>query len=90
MYVWSSKGGLDRQRLQRSHAVQAAIHVSTYSGGVSADGKKFGIVIARFNSLVTNLLLQGALETFERHGSTDIDVRRFLTAMQHIDLFFIP
>jgi len=29
---------------------------------------KFGIVVARFNSLVTKQLLEGALEDFERHG----------------------
>ena len=33
-----------------------------------ANDLKFAIVIARFNDLVTKLLLEGALEAFDRHG----------------------
>ena len=35
---------------------------------------KFGIVVGRFNDLVTKLLLEGALEDFERHGLSREDV----------------
>ena len=37
---------------------------------------KFGVVVARFNSLVTKELLEGAHEVFERHGvqSSSVDV----------------
>ena len=37
---------------------------------------RFGVVVARFNSLVTKQLLEGAHETFERHGvsSANVDV----------------
>lgn len=37
---------------------------------------KFAIVVGRFNDLVTKLLLEGALEDFQRHGVAreDVDV----------------
>jgi 6,7-dimethyl-8-ribityllumazine synthase len=37
---------------------------------------RFAVVVARFNDLVTKLLLEGALEHFERHGvsASDVDV----------------
>jgi hypothetical protein len=58
---------------RRSLRVQA----KTYIGSVTADkDMKFGVVVARFNSLVTKELLEGAHEVFERHGveSSNIDV----------------
>ncbi len=36
-------------------------------------GKKFGIVVSRFNSLVTVPLLNGALDAFTRHGGKKED-----------------
>lgn len=35
---------------------------------VGQSNHKFGVVVGRFNDLVTKLLLEGALEAFERHG----------------------
>lgn len=49
----------------------------TFVGAVTADKEmRFGVVVARFNSLVTKQLLEGAHETFERHGvsSANVDV----------------
>ncbi len=45
---------------------------------VSRKGTRYGVVVARFNDLVTKLLLDGCLDTFKRHGAAreDIDVRR--------------
>jgi 6,7-dimethyl-8-ribityllumazine synthase len=45
-------------------------------GQLNADGQRFGIVVARFNSLIGKELLGGALDCVERHGgNTDkIDV----------------
>ncbi len=37
-------------------------------GQLSAEGKSFGIVISRFNSLVTSQLLNGAIDCITRHG----------------------
>jgi 6,7-dimethyl-8-ribityllumazine synthase len=37
---------------------------------------KFGVVVGRFNDLVTKLLLDGAMGAFARHGvaAEDVDV----------------
>lgn len=45
-----------------------------YEGGLSADGKKFAIVVSKFNQTVTKKLLDGALDCFRKHGASDIDV----------------
>ncbi|MFW2367361.1 MAG: 6,7-dimethyl-8-ribityllumazine synthase [Desulforhopalus sp.] len=47
-------------------------------GNLNADGKKFGIVVARFNSFLSEKLLEGALDSLVRSGaaSDDIDVVR--------------
>ena len=47
-------------------------------GGPWAEGKKIGIVAARFNELVTARLLEGAVEVLRRHGHDEdkIDVVR--------------
>ena len=50
---------------------------TTYHGALQASGMRFGVVVGRFNSLVTDLLLNGCLEAFERHGcdvSSDVQV----------------
>lgn len=41
----------------------------TIEGHLSAAGLKFGIVVSRFNSLVTEALLQGAMDCLVRHGA---------------------
>lgn len=51
--------------------------LSVYEGALhSAGDVKFAVVVARFNSLVTKGLLEGALSEFERHGVplTNVDV----------------
>jgi len=47
-------------------------------GNLRADGKKFGIIVARFNSFISERLLEGAIDTLERSGAAaaDIDVAR--------------
>lgn len=39
--------------------------------GFSAKGKKFAIVVARFNSFIVESLLEGALDTLKRVGNVD-------------------
>ncbi|CAN6249220.1 unnamed protein product [Urochloa humidicola] len=46
----------------------AAGHQKLMGSLTSNEGLRFGVVVARFNEVVTNLLLQGALETFERYS----------------------
>lgn len=43
-------------------------------GGLSGQGLKIGIVVARFNDFVTTRLLEGALAALSRHGVRDEDV----------------
>ncbi len=45
--------------------------VQTLKGTLDADGLSFGIVVARFNSLVTKQLLDGAVDCLVRHGAAD-------------------
>jgi 6,7-dimethyl-8-ribityllumazine synthase len=43
-------------------------------GSLSAGGLKFGIVVSRFNDLVTSRLLSGALDALERTGASEKDI----------------
>lgn len=42
--------------------------MTTRRGRLQGSGKKFGIVVARFNEFITKRLLESALETLERGG----------------------
>ena len=52
--------------------------MSIYEGSLVATGLRFAIVVSRFNSLVTEQLLAGALDALRRHGADEgtIDVYR--------------
>ena len=43
-------------------------------GNLNAGGKSFGIVVSRFNTLVTQELLKGAVDCLVRHGVNDKDI----------------
>ena len=43
-------------------------------GGLSADGLRFAVVVSRFNSFITERLLQGTLDALERGGAASKDV----------------
>jgi 6,7-dimethyl-8-ribityllumazine synthase len=45
-----------------------------YEGSLVATGLKVGLVVARFNSLVTEQLLLGAADAMRRHGVKDADI----------------
>lgn len=47
-------------------------------GNLGAGGKKFGIIVARFNSFIGERLLEGAMDTLIRSGASgdDIEVLR--------------
>ncbi len=44
------------------------------AGKLDAQGKKFGIVISRFNSFFTEQLLKGAEDCLVRHGANSDDI----------------
>jgi 6,7-dimethyl-8-ribityllumazine synthase len=52
--------------------------VNYIEGHQSADGKKFGIVVSRYNSFISEKLLEGAIDSLFRSGvvESDIDVVR--------------
>lgn len=43
-------------------------------GNLKADGKKFAIVVARFNSFISEKLLEGAIDSLIRSGAADADI----------------
>jgi 6,7-dimethyl-8-ribityllumazine synthase len=51
--------------------------MNVYEGSLVATGLKVGVVVARFNALVTEQLLSGALDALRRHGVKDGDVDVF-------------
>ncbi|MFP4374508.1 MAG: 6,7-dimethyl-8-ribityllumazine synthase [Spirochaetaceae bacterium] len=48
--------------------------MTIYEGKLSAQGKKFAIVVSRFNSFITEKLLEGATDCLLRHGGADEDI----------------
>jgi 6,7-dimethyl-8-ribityllumazine synthase len=55
---------------------RAMIQPGKIDGGLSGEGFRFGVVVSRFNSFITERLLQGAVDALERGGaaSQDVDV----------------
>ena len=45
-----------------------------HEGQLDAKGRTFGIVVSRFNDLVTTRLLDGALDCIKRHGGDDDNI----------------
>lgn len=43
-------------------------------GYLNGDGKRFALVVSRFNSFVTERLVEGALDCLSRHGVADDDI----------------
>ena len=45
-----------------------------YEGKLIAEGKRFGIVVSRFNDFISKELLAGAKDALTRHGAKEEDV----------------
>lgn len=45
-----------------------------YQGMLAGKGLKFGIVVARFNEIITGRLLEGAKDSLIRHGVVEQDI----------------
>lgn len=54
--------------------------MNEFNGDLNGNGKRFAIVVTRFNSLITEQLVTGATDCLLRHGVQDAD----------IDLFRVP
>ena len=48
--------------------------MKTYEGKLQAKGHKIGLVVSRFNSFLTDKLLDGALDALKRLGAEDADI----------------
>jgi 6,7-dimethyl-8-ribityllumazine synthase len=46
----------------------------TVEGNLTGKGKRFAVVISRFNSFITERLLEGAIDCLVRHGTAAQDV----------------
>jgi 6,7-dimethyl-8-ribityllumazine synthase len=51
--------------------------VNSYEGGLDASDHQYGIVLGRFNSFITDHLLEGAIDTLVRHGADEDQVHVF-------------
>lgn len=45
-----------------------------YKGKITGEGLKFGIIVSRYNELITGKLLEGALDALLRHGTKEEDI----------------
>lgn len=45
-----------------------------YEGKLVSEGKKYGIIVGRFNEFIGSKLLGGAIDALERHGATNDDI----------------
>lgn len=45
-----------------------------FEGKLDAKGQKIGIVVSRFNSFITERLLEGAVDALVRHGADEQDI----------------
>lgn len=50
-----------------------------HEGRIDAKGFKFGIVVSRFNSFITDRLLEGALDALMRHGAQKENIEIYKT-----------
>jgi len=48
--------------------------MNTIEGKLVANGGKYAILVARFNSFIVDSLLDGALDTLKRHGVEESDI----------------
>ncbi|KAK4436638.1 6,7-dimethyl-8-ribityllumazine synthase, chloroplastic [Sesamum alatum] len=69
--------GIEANKKKNNNSFSRTLAVRHLTGSLtSADGLRFAIVVARFNEIITKLLLEGALDTFKKYSvkEEDIDV----------------
>jgi len=52
----------------------------TYEGHLTAEGRRFGIVVSRFNEFISEHLLSGCLDAIRRHGGN----------LENVDVAWVP
>jgi 6,7-dimethyl-8-ribityllumazine synthase len=58
----------------RKDDLVTAQNITTLQGHLDASGKKFALVISRFNEMISHKLLEGALDCLIRHGAESENV----------------
>ncbi|MCS7281231.1 MAG: 6,7-dimethyl-8-ribityllumazine synthase [Desulfobacterota bacterium] len=53
--------------------------MTIYEGKIDARGFRFAIVVSRFNSFITDRLLEGALDALRRNGAEEKDIEVYKT-----------
>ena len=61
-------------------AVRRKGHGRTFEGDYSGNGRRFALVVSRFNEYITSRLLEGCENTLNRHG----------VAPERIDVVWVP
>ncbi|KAG2332154.1 hypothetical protein Bca52824_003334 [Brassica carinata] len=61
------------KELRSSFVTEAVRHVT--GSLIRGEGLRFAIVVARFNEVVTKLLLEGAIETFKKYSVREEDIQ---------------
>ncbi|KAF2581198.1 hypothetical protein F2Q68_00001858 [Brassica cretica] len=61
------------KELRSSFVTDAVRHVT--GSLIKGEGLRFAIVVARFNEVVTKLLLEGAIETFKKYSVREEDIQ---------------
>jgi 6,7-dimethyl-8-ribityllumazine synthase len=49
----------------------------TYRGRLNAEGRRFAVVVSRWNDFLTSKLTDGALDALESHGCSETDIEIF-------------
>ena len=49
--------------------------ITSFEGKLNAKGKKFTIILSRFNSFLTERLLEGAIDCLLRHDASEKDIK---------------
>lgn len=51
-----------------------------FKGNLDASGKKFALVVSRFNEFISQKLLEGAMDCLQRHGCDE----------KAVDIYYVP
>ena len=52
----------------------------THQGHLNAEGKRFALVVSRYNEIIASRLIQGAQDCLLRHGAAE----------EHVEMFRVP
>src|SRR5579862_6889656 len=68
-WATSSRRRTCRPRARSTERADKGPMPITYDGNLIATGMRFGIVVSRWNSIITERMLEGALDGLYRHGA---------------------